>query len=115
MNAATNLKPCHPTLKDMMFAMQDGELPEPAVAFYTGETLLALFFLHDKGIVYRDLKLDNIMLAADGHVKVADMGMCKENLPYVYLLCWWGANHEIFCGTLDCLPTTSTTTTTTPH
>lgn len=81
---------------DLMFAMADGELSEPTCAFYTAEVLLALWFLHDKGIIYRDLKLDNVMLAADGHVKVADFGMCKQGMGY-------GEYTSTFCGTPDYL------------
>jgi serine/threonine protein kinase len=81
---------------DLMFAMADGEFPESTCQFYSSEILLALWYLHSKGVVYRDLKLDNVMLGADGHVKVADFGMCKEKMPF-------GTSTYTFCGTPDYL------------
>jgi hypothetical protein len=62
--------------------------------FYACEVLTALQYFHSQNIVYRDLKLDNILLCADGHIKVADYGICKANMPY-------GTTTATFCGTPD--------------
>eukprot|EP01105_Mastigella_eilhardi_P001388 TRINITY_DN1166_c0_g1_i3.p1 TRINITY_DN1166_c0_g1~~TRINITY_DN1166_c0_g1_i3.p1 ORF type:complete len:898 (+),score=255.10 TRINITY_DN1166_c0_g1_i3:33-2726(+) len=49
-------------------------LPEPAVALYMEQVLLALIYLHGMGIVHRDIKAGNILLTQSG-VKLADFGV----------------------------------------
>jgi len=93
---------------DLMLHIQRKQFSLRQAKFYASEVLLALEYFHANGIIYRcvfllssflvliyiyrDLKLDNILLTLDGHVKVADYGLCKEEM-------WYGQTTSTFCGT----------------
>merc|ERR1719491_29128 len=58
--------------------------PEKVARFYTAELLLALGHCHNNGIIYRDIKPENVLLDSHGHVKLGDFGLAKDNIRHPY-------------------------------
>lgn len=81
---------------DLMMHIHADVFSEPRTVFYTSCVVLGLQYLHEHEIVYRDLKLDNLLLDSEGYVKIADFGLCKEGMGY-------GARTGTFCGTPEFL------------
>ena len=54
------------------------EIPEDWARFYCAELVLALDAVHAMGYVHRDVKPDNMLLDARGHLKLADFGTCMR-------------------------------------
>jgi len=52
--------------------------PEDTARFYAASVVLAFEFMHDRNIIYRDLKPENLLLDAQGFLKVTDFGFAKE-------------------------------------
>ena len=77
---------------DLMWHIQKELFTPRRAQFYAAEVLLALKYFHDNGVIYRDLKLDNILLTLSGHIKIGDYGLCKEDM-------WYGKTTGTFCGT----------------
>uniref|UniRef100_A0A672NUZ0 non-specific serine/threonine protein kinase n=1 Tax=Sinocyclocheilus grahami TaxID=75366 RepID=A0A672NUZ0_SINGR len=74
---------------------QRDHFSEDEVRIYVGEIILALEHLHKLGIVYRDIKLENILLDSDGHVVLTDFGLSKEFLEEEK------ERTYSFCGTIE--------------
>ncbi|XP_030209964.1 serine/threonine-protein kinase N2 [Gadus morhua] len=81
---------------DLMTHIHNGVFSDKQTRFYSSCVLLGLEFLHANSIVYRDLKLDNLLMDADGFVRIADFGLCKEGMAH-------GDRTTTFCGTPEFL------------
>jgi len=66
---------------------------EERVKFYAAEILLGLEYLHNAGVLYRDLKLENLLLTSEGHIVLTDFGLSKQGLDGT------DARTATFCGT----------------
>ncbi|KAG1609440.1 hypothetical protein G6F46_010794 [Rhizopus delemar] len=67
--------------------------PDHVAKFYAAEVALAIEYLHNKHVIYRDLKPENLLLDVNGHIKITDFGFAK----YVPDITW------TLCGTPDYL------------
>ena len=52
-------------------------LDEETIKFYSAQMVMAIGHLHSKDIIHRDLKLENILVAEDGYIKIIDYGLAK--------------------------------------
>ncbi|CAP21675.1 Protein CBG00206 [Caenorhabditis briggsae] len=72
---------------------RQGRLDQHEAKFYAAELFVGICYLHDNNIAHRDLKCENLLLTANGHLKICDFGLAKPNMTE-NTLC------TEFCGTL---------------
>ncbi|XP_034798098.1 ribosomal protein S6 kinase-related protein isoform X5 [Pan paniscus] len=70
-----------------------GCFPEASIRLFAAELVLVLCYLHDLGIMHRDVKMENILLDERGHLKLTDFGLSRH-VPQ-------GARAYTICGTLQ--------------
>ena len=78
-------------LGDFSYQIQLNLFEEDEAKFYIAELILAIEYLHQHDIIYRDLKPENILIDSDGHIKLADFGLAKENVST-------NVPNKTFCG-----------------
>ncbi|KAJ3328080.1 camp-dependent protein kinase catalytic subunit [Blyttiomyces sp. JEL0837] len=75
------------------YLRRSGRFPNHVARFYAAQVTLAFEYLHQKDIIYRDLKPENLLIDANGNIKITDFGFAK----YVPDVTW------TLCGTPDYL------------
>ena len=53
-----------------------GRFSEEMSRFYIAELVMVVESVHQMGFIHRDIKPDNILIDADGHIKLTDFGLC---------------------------------------
>mmetsp|Transcript_4131 Transcript_4131/g.6212 ORF Transcript_4131/g.6212 Transcript_4131/m.6212 type:complete len:474 (-) Transcript_4131:134-1555(-) len=83
---------------ELFFHLQkDKRFEEVRVRFYCAQIVCGLEYLHSAGVLYRDLKPENLLLTGDGHICMTDFGISKEGLLSD------DARTATFCGTPEYL------------
>ncbi|KAI5148563.1 serine/threonine-protein kinase MRCK [Enteropsectra breve] len=62
----------------MCLLSKQNAVPEEVIRFYSAELFMAVDVMHKMGWLHRDLKPDNIIIDADGHIKLGDFGSCAQ-------------------------------------
>ncbi|CAK4069816.1 unnamed protein product [Aphanomyces euteiches] len=62
----------------MGLLIKEDKLSENTTRFYAAEMVMAIESVHDLGYIHRDIKPDNVLLDAFGHIKLTDLGLCKK-------------------------------------
>ena len=76
---------------DLDFHLKLYLFEEDEAKFYIAELILAIEYLHNHNIIYRDLKPENILIDSENHIKLADFGLARENVPDFRIV-------KSFCG-----------------
>ena len=71
---------------DLRFHISRKTFTEDAVRFWISELGCALRYVHGQGIIHRDVKPDNVLLDADGHVHLTDFVRLLLRLPLLFNL-----------------------------
>jgi len=83
---------------ELFFHLQrDKRFSEDRVRFYAAEIVSGLDYLHSAGVIYRDLKPENLLITREGHVVMTDFGLSKEGLHDKF------DRTGTFCGTPEYL------------
>ena len=66
---------------------------EPIIKFYITQIVIGVGKLHEKGIMHRDIKAENIMMCENGYLKLIDFGLAHKLKP--------GQVAQTVCGTVE--------------
>ncbi len=79
---------------------REGSVSEQQARLFMAEILLAISHLHKLGIVYRDLKPENVLLGDDGHVRLTDFGLSRcvnRGVAVPAVVYTFASSRRVFC------------------